>query len=76
MLYILNLLDERLKQSGIAVVLATIKVFMNITLNNPKIYNSVFKRVATPLITLMSSTETSGSFEIKYPVLSHICLIT
>ncbi|KAL4481626.1 hypothetical protein ABPG74_007715 [Tetrahymena malaccensis] len=73
---IMNLLDERLKQSCISVVLGTIKVFMNFTQNNQKIYNSVFKRVKTPLITLMSSTETTGSFEITYPVLCHISLIT
>lgn len=56
-------------------MLGTIKVFMNFTIENPKIYNSVFSRVKTPLITLISSSEISGSFEITYIVLSHILFI-
>ena len=39
---IMNLLDERLKQSCISIVLATIKVFMNYTNDHPKIYTQVF----------------------------------
>ena len=35
---IMNLLDERLNQSCISIVLATIKVFMNYTIDYPKIY--------------------------------------
>lgn len=72
---IMNLLDERLKQSCISIVLQTIKVFLKFTENKQKLHENVFQRVKTPLITLISSTELSGSFEVTYTVLCHILYI-
>jgi len=71
----MNLLDDRLKHSCITIVLSTIKIFMSFTKNNVKIYNQVFLRVKTPMITLVSSSEIQGSFEITYTVLCHILFI-
>lgn len=48
---------------------------MNYTNDYPKIYTQVFQRVKTPLLTLISSSEIHGSFEVTYIVLSHILFI-
>lgn len=75
MLDIMNILDDRLKSSCVSIVLSIIKIFLNITEENPTMKQQVFKRVKTPLITLMSSSEIQGTFEITYVVLSHILFI-
>jgi AP-4 complex subunit beta-1 len=72
----MNLLEDRLKHSCSAIVLGTLKVFMNFTKEKPKIYHQVVERARAPLITLVSSSETSGSHEVSFTVLSHIHYIT
>jgi AP-4 complex subunit beta-1 len=73
---IMNLLEDRLKHSCSAIVLGTLKVFMNFTKDQPKIYQQVVERSRSPLITLASSSEISGSYEVTFVVLSHIHFIT
>ncbi|CAD8088753.1 unnamed protein product [Paramecium sonneborni] len=73
MFNIMNLLEERLKHSCSAIVLAVIKVFMNFTKNKPQIYQQVITRVKSPLVTLASISE--GNFEIMYTILCHIKFI-
>jgi len=70
---IMNLLEERLKHSCSAIVLAVIKVFMNFTKNKPNIYDQVINRIKVPLITLASISE--GNFEVMYTILCHIKFI-
>ena len=68
---IMSLLDERLKSTNAGVVLATTKIFLNFTVNMPKIHKQAYQRIKDPLLTLM----TGGSPEMAYTVLSHIrCL--
>lgn len=73
---IMNLLEDRLKHSCSAIVLGTLKVFMNFTKEKPKIYQQVVERARAPLITLASTSEISGSYEVTYAILSHIHYIT
>eukprot|EP00494_Astrolonche_serrata_P024140 UN24398 len=68
---IMNLLDDRLRQSNSAVVLATSNVFLKLTSHLPKIHAQVNERVVEPLITLMSSPIPG----VAYAVLSHIALL-
>merc|ERR1711871_1394470 len=68
---ILSLLDERLKSTNAGVVLGTTKIFLNFTVNMPKIHKQAYQRIKDPLLTLM----TGGGPEMAYTVLSHIrCL--
>ncbi|CAD8087395.1 unnamed protein product [Paramecium primaurelia] len=73
MFNIMNLLEERLKHSCSAIVLAVIKVFMNFTKNKPQVYEQVITRVKAPLVTLASISE--GNLEIMYTILCHIKFI-
>ena len=72
---ILNILEDRLKNSSSAIVLACSKVFINFTKNNEIIYAQVLKRLKDPLITLMTSGEITGNYEISYVILTHIHII-
>ncbi|GAB5359852.1 hypothetical protein AAMO2058_000577600 [Amorphochlora amoebiformis] len=65
---IMNHLDHLLKHSNCAVVLATTKVYLNFTINFPKVHKAVIQRLKVPLLTLMSSS----SFELAYTVLCHL----
>jgi len=66
-----SLLDERLSSANAGVVLATAKVFLNFTVNMPKIHKQAYQRIKDPLLTLM----TGGGPEMAFTVLSHIkCL--
>lgn len=56
----MNLLDDRLRHSCVSIVLATIKIFLTYTKENPKINASVHERIKAPMITLMTSCEMSG----------------
>jgi len=68
---IMSLLDERLSSANAGVVLATAKVFLNFTVNMPKIHKQAYQRIKDPLLTLM----TGGGPEMAFTVLSHIkCL--
>ncbi|KRX06804.1 Armadillo-type fold [Pseudocohnilembus persalinus] len=72
---IMNLLDDRLKHSCCSIVLATIKVFLAFTKNYEHIISSVYQRVKAPLLTLVTSCEMSGQFEIAYIVLQNILFL-
>eukprot|EP00163_Fabomonas_tropica_P026258 TRINITY_DN4741_c1_g2_i1.p1 TRINITY_DN4741_c1_g2~~TRINITY_DN4741_c1_g2_i1.p1 ORF type:complete len:735 (+),score=210.81 TRINITY_DN4741_c1_g2_i1:45-2207(+) len=68
---IMNLLEERLKHSSSAVVLASTKIFLQLTQNEPEVHQQVYERLKAPLITLMSS----GQMETNYATLHHINLL-
>lgn len=73
MFNIMNILEEKLKLSCCAIVLAVIKIFMNFTKNKPNVYEQVILRVKSPLITLASISE--GNYEVMFTILSHIKFI-
>lgn len=68
----MNLLEDRLKHSSAALVLAAIKIFMKYTKDQPKIFEQVIERIKSPLITLMSSSEMASTPETTYVILEHI----
>lgn len=76
LLDILNTLEEKnfLKHSCPAIVLGTCKVFINFT-KDTNLYKDVLKRIKDPLITLLSSSESSKSYEMTYTILCHINLL-
>ncbi|XP_038699067.1 beta-adaptin-like protein A isoform X1 [Tripterygium wilfordii] len=65
---IMNLLEDRLQHANGAVVLATIKLFLQLTLSMTDVHQQVYERIKSPLLTLVSS----GSPEQSYAVLSHL----
>ena len=69
---IMNLLEERLKHSNSAVVLATTKLFLNLTQDMPAVHSQVYQRLKAPMLTLM----TGGGFEQGFACLKHIALLT
>ncbi len=69
---VMNLLEERLKHSNSAVVLAAVKVFLNLTQDMPAVHSQVYTRLKAPMLTLM----TGGNFEQGFTCLKHICLLT
>ncbi|XP_010254119.1 PREDICTED: beta-adaptin-like protein A isoform X2 [Nelumbo nucifera] len=68
---IMNLLEDRLQHANGAVVLATIKVFLHLTLSMTDVHQQVYERIKAPLLTLVSS----GSQELSYAVLCHLHLL-
>ncbi|XP_054793376.1 beta-adaptin-like protein A [Prosopis cineraria] len=68
---IMNLLEDRLQHANGAVVLATTKVFLQLTLSMADVHQQVYERIKAPLLTLVSS----GSSEQSYAVLSHLHLL-
>ena len=72
---IMNLLEDRFKHASSSVVLGAIKVFLHMTADQPEISKQVFSRMQAPLITLMTSSETTESYEVSFNVLSHIHLL-
>ncbi|XP_073039117.1 beta-adaptin-like protein A [Primulina eburnea] len=68
---VMNLLEDRLQHANGAVVLATIKVFLHMTLSMTDVHQQVYERIKAPLLTLVSS----GSPEQSYAVLSHLHLL-
>ena len=52
---VMDFLDDRLRQSNSAVVLATINVFLKYTIEIPDVHQRVYERIKEPLITHMSS---------------------
>ncbi|KAJ6745557.1 ADAPTOR COMPLEX SUBUNIT BETA FAMILY MEMBER [Salix koriyanagi] len=68
---IMNLLEDRLQHANGAVVLATAKVFLHLTLSMTDVHQQVYERIKAPLLTLVSS----GSPEQSYAVLSHLHLL-
>ena len=69
---IMNLVEERLRGSNSAVILASAHVFLQLTQNLPTVHKQVFDRLKEPLLTLMA---TSQSVETSYAVLCHIKLL-
>merc|ERR1719230_2019016 len=65
---IMNILDGLLKQSSSAVVLATSKVFLDLTSTRPDLRREVIGRFKAPLLTLMAT----ATPELSYTVLVHI----
>ncbi|XP_058785110.1 beta-adaptin-like protein A [Vicia villosa] len=68
---IMNLLEDRLQHANGAVVLATIKVFLHLTLSMADVHQQVYERIKAPLLTQVSS----GSPEQSYAILSHLHLL-
>ncbi|XP_027353830.1 beta-adaptin-like protein A isoform X1 [Abrus precatorius] len=68
---IMNLLEDRLQHANGAVVLATVKVFLQLTLSMADVHQQVYERIKAPLLTQVSS----GSPEQSYAVLSHLHLL-
>ncbi|KAG1367757.1 Beta-adaptin-like protein [Cocos nucifera] len=68
---IMNLLEDRLQHANGAVVLATIKVFLHLTMSMTDVHQQVYERLKAPLLTLVGS----GSSEQSYAVLSHLHLL-
>ena len=63
---IMNLLEDRFKHASSSVVLGAIKVFLHLTRDDEDLSKQVFERLQTPLITLMTSSETTESYEVSY----------
>ncbi|CAL0327284.1 unnamed protein product [Lupinus luteus] len=68
---IMNLLEDRLQHANGAVVLATIKLFLHLTLSMSDVHQQVYERIKAPLLTQVSS----GSPEQSYAILSHLHLL-
>ncbi|GAB2233445.1 hypothetical protein Droror1_Dr00002668 [Drosera rotundifolia] len=68
---IMNLLEDRLQHANGAVVLATIKLFLQLTLSMTDVHQQVYERIKAPLLTLAST----GSQEQSYAVLAHLHLL-
>nr|XP_043606513.1 beta-adaptin-like protein A [Erigeron canadensis] len=68
---IMNLLEDRLQHANGAVVLATIKLFLQLTMSMTDVHQQVYERIKAPLLTLVSS----GGPEQSYAVLSHLHLL-
>eukprot|EP01013_Petalomonas_cantuscygni_P008866 TRINITY_DN2161_c0_g1_i1.p1 TRINITY_DN2161_c0_g1~~TRINITY_DN2161_c0_g1_i1.p1 ORF type:complete len:756 (-),score=211.04 TRINITY_DN2161_c0_g1_i1:88-2355(-) len=71
MFNVMNLLEERLRGSNSAVILAAVRLFLNMTLHNPKVHKQVYLRVKEPLLTLFATASTETSFA----VLAHLKLL-
>ncbi|XP_073007246.1 beta-adaptin-like protein A [Typha latifolia] len=67
----MNLLEDRLQHANGAVVLATIKVFLHLTMSMTDVHQQVYERIKAPLLTLVGA----GSPEQSYAVLSHLHLL-
>ena len=68
---IMNLLEDRFKHASSSVVLGAVKVFLHLARNDDNLSRQVFERLQAPLITLMTSSETTESYEVSFNVLSY-----
>mmetsp|Transcript_26283 Transcript_26283/g.84324 ORF Transcript_26283/g.84324 Transcript_26283/m.84324 type:complete len:531 (+) Transcript_26283:852-2444(+) len=68
----MNLLEERLRHSNSAVVLAATKVFLELTQDMPQVHAQVYARLKAPMMTLIAG----GVFEQGFICLKHIALLT
>ncbi|KAJ3701781.1 hypothetical protein LUZ61_005486 [Rhynchospora tenuis] len=68
---IMNLLEDRLQHANGAVVLATINVFLHLTMSMTDVHQQVYERIKAPLLTLVGA----GSPEQSYAVLCHLHLL-
>jgi AP-4 complex subunit beta-1 len=69
---IMNLLEERLKHSNSAVILATTKIFLHLTQSMPDVHVQVYERIRTPMLTMMAG---SAGHELGFAILHHINLL-
>lgn len=69
---ILNILEDKLKHSSTAIVLACTRVLVNYTKENEFIYEQVIARLREPYLTLISTSENHGNNEICYVLFCHI----
>ena len=67
-LFILNILDTKLKSANSNLVFCIVKVFLCLTKNNPELYLKVFDRFKESLITMLLSTQD----ELKFNILCHV----
>ena len=67
----MNLLEDRMSHTNSAVVLATTKLFLKITLGLEQVHQQVYERVKVPLLTAAST----ASPEVVFAVLSHLRLL-
>lgn len=68
---IMNALESRLSSPNSAIVLGTVKVFLNVTLDMPDVHQQVLERIKAPLFTLANS----GLAETSYVVWAHLHLL-
>ena len=68
---IMNLLEDRLRHNNSAVVLATTRVFLQLTLAHADVHQAVYERIKAPLFTLAGA----GSGEVAYAVWAHLHLL-
>ncbi|KAK9826712.1 hypothetical protein WJX81_000377 [Elliptochloris bilobata] len=68
---LMNTLDDRLAHSNSAVVMATVKLFLHLTITMPATHQQVLERIKEPLQTLMSRDH----YETAYAVLAHFLLL-
>ena len=68
---VMNVLEDRLQHSNSALVLATIRVFLHLTVAIPDIHQQVLERIKGPLFTMMHN---KGP-EISYTIASHLRLL-
>ena len=68
---IMNVLEDRLQHSNSAVVLATVRVFLHLTVAIPDVHQQVLERIKTPLYTMMHN---KGP-EISYAIAAHLRLL-
>jgi len=68
---IMNLLEDRLRHNNSAVVLATTRVFLTLTLEHEDVHQAVYERIKAPLFTLAAA----GSGEVAYAVWAHLHLL-
>jgi|TARA_B110000977_G_scaffold174111_1_gene227741 hypothetical protein len=68
---VMNALEDRLQHSNSAVVLATVKCFLNATLELPEVHQQVFEKVKAPLLTLAQTDQQ----EPAYAVWAHLHLL-
>ncbi|KAL0888115.1 hypothetical protein Bca101_012098 [Brassica carinata] len=68
---IMNLLEDRLQHANGAIVLATVKVSLQLTLSMTDVHQQVYECIKSPLLTLVSS----GSPEQSYAIFSHLHLL-
>jgi hypothetical protein len=72
---IMNLLEDRFRHASSSVVLGSIKIFLHFAKDDPELLRQVYIRLQAPLITLMTSSETTETYEVSFNVLKHIHLI-
>ncbi|CAG8599858.1 12610_t:CDS:10, partial [Acaulospora morrowiae] len=68
---IMNLLDDNLRHHNSGVQLATVKLFIQLTLDVPEVHEALYERIKEPLLTLLSSSIP----EITYSCLEHLYLL-